>query len=112
LVGVSGFPLFCLEAFSICKVDPDELLVRAGRKFLRKFGGCERLAQSRALLDLLFVSAADDVCELPTPMSVSGANANEAVPMPMVRPSNRLSKIVASVDRSVGDDDSVRYEQV
>jgi hypothetical protein len=114
LVGVSGFPLFCLEAFSICKVDPDELLVRAGRKLLRKFGGCKQLAQSRALLDLLFVSAANDVCELLTPMSVSGANANadEAVPMPMVRPSNPLSKIVASVDRSVGDDDSVRYERV
>jgi hypothetical protein len=90
--------------------------VRAGRKLLREFGGCKRLAQSRALLDLLFVSAADDVCELPTPMSVSGADADadadEAVPMPMVRPSNRLSKIVASVDRSVGDDDSVRYERV
>jgi hypothetical protein len=88
--------------------------VRAGRELLRKFGGCERLAQSRALLDLLFVSAADDICELPTPMSVSGADADadEAVPIPMVRPSNRLSKIVASVDRSVGDDDSVRYERV
>jgi hypothetical protein len=48
------------------------------------------------------------------PMSVSGADADadEVVPMPMVRPSNRLSKIVASVDRSVGDDDSVRYERV
>jgi hypothetical protein len=86
--------------------------VRAGRKLLRRFGGCKRLAQSRALLDLLFLSAADDVCKLPTPMSVSGANANEAVPMPMVQLSNRLSKIVASVDRSVGDDDSVRYERV
>jgi hypothetical protein len=95
LVGVSGFPLFCLEAFSICEVDPDELLVRAGRELLRKFGGCKRLAQSRALLDLLFVSAADDICELPTPMSVSGADADadEAVPMPMVQLSNRLSKI-------------------
>jgi hypothetical protein len=31
-------------------------------------------------------------------MSLDGANANanEAVPMPMERPSNRLSKIVAS----------------
>jgi hypothetical protein len=56
LVGVSGFPLFCLEVFSICEVD--------------------RLAQSQALLDLLFVSAADDICELPTPMSVSGADAD------------------------------------
>jgi hypothetical protein len=39
------------------------------------------------------------LCELPMPMSVSSANANadEVVPMPMVRPSNRLSKIVASV---------------
>jgi hypothetical protein len=58
------------------------------------------------------------LCELPMPMSVSGANADadadadEAVPMPMVQPSNRLSKIVASVYRSVGGDDSVRYEQV
>jgi hypothetical protein len=90
--------------------------VRAGRELLRKFGGCERLAQSRALLDLLFVSAADDVCELPTPMSVSGADADadadEAAPMPMVQPSNRLSKIVASDDRSVGDDNSVRNERV
>jgi hypothetical protein len=44
---------------------------------------------------LLFVSAANDICELPTPMSVSGANANadKAVPMLMERPSNRLSKI-------------------
>jgi hypothetical protein len=60
---------------------------------------------------LLFLSAADDACELPTPMSVSGADADadadEAVPMPMVRPSKRLSKIVASVYRSVGGDDSV-----
>jgi hypothetical protein len=41
---------------------------------------------------LLFVSVADDVCELPTPMSVSGADADadadEAVPMPIVRPLN------------------------
>jgi hypothetical protein len=44
---------------------------------------------------LLFVSAADNICELPTLMSVSGANANadKAVPMPMEQPSNRLSKI-------------------
>jgi hypothetical protein len=43
------------------------------------------------LLHLLFVSAADNICELPTPMLVSGADADadEAVPMPMVR----LSKI-------------------
>jgi hypothetical protein len=27
-------------------------------------------------------------CELPMPMSVSGADADEAVPMLMVRPSN------------------------
>jgi hypothetical protein len=47
------------------------------------------------LPDLLFVSAADDICELPTPMSVSGADADadKVVPMPMERPSNRLSKI-------------------
>jgi hypothetical protein len=54
------------------------------------------------------------VCKLPTPMSVSGADADadadEAVPMLMVRPSNRLLKIVASVYRSVGGDDSVQYE--
>jgi hypothetical protein len=87
--------------------------VRAGGKLLRRFGECERLAQGRALLDLLFLSAADNACKLPTPMSVSGANANanananEEVPMPMVRLSNRLSKIVASVYRSVGGDDSV-----
>jgi hypothetical protein len=66
--------------------------VCAGRKLLRSFGECERLAQSRALLDLLFLSATDDACKLPMPMSVSGANANananEAVPMPMVRPLN------------------------
>jgi hypothetical protein len=39
------------------------------------------------------------LCELPTPMSVSGADADadEVVLMPMVRPSNRLSKKVASV---------------
>jgi hypothetical protein len=67
---------------------------------------------------LLFLSAADDACELPTPMPVSGADADadadadEAMPMPMVRPSNRLSKIVASVYRSVGGDNSVWYEQV
>jgi hypothetical protein len=38
-------------------------------------------------------------CELPTPMSVSGADANadEVVLMLMVRPSNRLSKMVASI---------------
>jgi hypothetical protein len=71
--------------------------VRAGRKLLRRFGECERLAQGRALLDLLFLSVAVNVCELPTPMSVSGANANEAVPMPMVRLSNQLLKIVVSV---------------
>jgi hypothetical protein len=60
---------------------------------------------------LLFLSAADDACELPMPMSVSGADANadadEAMPMPMVRLSNRLSKIVASVYRSIGGDNSV-----
>jgi hypothetical protein len=81
--------------------------VRAGRKLLRRFGECERLAQGQALLDLLFLSAADDACELPTPMLVSGADADEAVLMLMVRPSNRLSKIVVSVYRSVGGDDSV-----
>jgi hypothetical protein len=47
---------------------------------------------------LLFVSAADNICELPTPMSVSGADADadadKAVPMPMERPSNRLSKFL------------------
>jgi hypothetical protein len=47
------------------------------------------------------------LCELLMPMSVSGADADadadEAVPMPMVR----LSKIVASVYRSVGGEDSV-----
>jgi hypothetical protein len=54
------------------------------------------------------------LCELPTPMSVSGADADadEAVPMPMVRPLNRLSKIVASVYRSVGGDNFVQYERV
>jgi hypothetical protein len=85
--------------------------VRAGGKLLRRFGECKRLAQGQALLDLLFLSAADNACELPTLMLVSGANADadadEAVPMLMVRPSNRLSKIVASVYRSVGGDDSV-----
>jgi hypothetical protein len=47
------------------------------------------------------------LCELPTPMSVSGADADadEVVPMPMVRPSNQLSKMIASVYRSVGGDD-------
>jgi hypothetical protein len=40
-------------------------------------------------------------------MSVSGANADadEVVPMPMVQPLNRLSKMIASVYRSVGGDD-------
>jgi hypothetical protein len=56
---------------------------------------------------LLFLSAADDACELPMLMLVSSADADadadEAVPMLMVR----LSKIVASVYRSVGGDDSV-----
>jgi hypothetical protein len=39
------------------------------------------------------------LCELLTPMSVSGADAeaDEVVPMPMVRPLNRLSKIVVSI---------------
>jgi hypothetical protein len=37
------------------------------------------------------------LCELLTLMSVSGANADEVVPMPMVRPSNRLSKMVVSI---------------
>jgi hypothetical protein len=37
------------------------------------------------------------LCELPTPMLVSGANADEVVPMLMVQPSNQLSKMVASV---------------
>jgi hypothetical protein len=37
------------------------------------------------------------LCELLTPVSVSGADADEVVPMPMVRPSNRLSKKVASI---------------
>jgi hypothetical protein len=54
------------------------------------------------------------LCELLTPMSVSGADADadEAVPMPMVRLSNRLLKIVVSVYRSVGSDKFVRDKQV
>jgi hypothetical protein len=50
--------------------------VRTGRTLLRRFGECKRLAQGQALLDLLFLSVADDACKLPTPMSVSGADAN------------------------------------
>jgi hypothetical protein len=40
-------------------------------------------------------------------MSVSGADADadEVVPMPMVQPLNRLSKMIASVYRSVSGDD-------
>jgi hypothetical protein len=39
------------------------------------------------------------LCELPTPMSVSSADADadEVVLMPIVQPSNRLSKMVVSV---------------
>jgi hypothetical protein len=55
------------------------------KEVIKEIWECKRLAQGRALLDLLFLSAADDACELPTPMSVSGANADEAVPMPMRR---------------------------
>jgi hypothetical protein len=51
------------------------------------------------MLDLWFLRAATLLYKLPTPMSVSGANANanEVVLMPMVQLSNRLLKIVASV---------------
>jgi hypothetical protein len=52
--------------------------VCAGGKLLRRFGECEQLAQGRALLDLLFLSAADNACKLPTPMLVSGADADGA----------------------------------
>jgi hypothetical protein len=40
-------------------------------------------------------------------LRAADADADEAVPMPMVRPSNRLSKIVVSVYRSISGDNSV-----
>jgi hypothetical protein len=75
-VGVSGFPLFYLEAVPICKDDPNELLCVAECK-LWKWGMCKRIAQSQAMLDLLCLSAADVV------LLAADANVGEMVTMLM-----------------------------
>jgi hypothetical protein len=58
MVGVSGFPLFYLEVFPICEGDPNELWC-VHNVSLKGVGKCKRLAQSRAMLDSVFLSAAN-----------------------------------------------------
>jgi hypothetical protein len=60
MVGVSGFPLFYLEVFPICEGDPNELQCMRNVS-LKGIGKCKRLAQSQAMLDSVFLSAADIV---------------------------------------------------
>jgi hypothetical protein len=79
--------------------------VRAGCKFIKEIGECERLAQGRAMLDLLFLRAADNALQAANAMSVSGADVDGATVESTVEDSSKCY-------RSVSGDDFVRDEQV